>query len=222
MSTDAKNNRDFKGIWIPKEIWLSKELTVMEKLFLVEIDSLDNDFGCVKSNAAFASFFDISKGRCTQIIRSLEEKKHIKIQLERKGKQVIKRTIRVVRKLTRGGKNTKQGWLENDEGSNTLVSNTKDHTQIRDLVLALWLKFYPNHPQPIKSRWIGSSRDKKLVERIKENEQHQQLEFWEWFISGVSKLDWYGADQAANWKTLEWFLKRENFDKCLEKLNAKS
>ena len=34
--------RAFKGIWIPAEIWLSKELKIMEKLFLVEIDSLDN------------------------------------------------------------------------------------------------------------------------------------------------------------------------------------
>ena len=34
--------RDFKGVWIPKEIWLSTDLKVMEKLILVEIDSLDN------------------------------------------------------------------------------------------------------------------------------------------------------------------------------------
>jgi hypothetical protein len=36
-------NRDFKGIWIPKEIWLSKDLTLQEKVFYVEIDSLDNE-----------------------------------------------------------------------------------------------------------------------------------------------------------------------------------
>jgi len=33
-------NRDFKGVWIPKEVWINKDLTWMEKLFLVEIDSL--------------------------------------------------------------------------------------------------------------------------------------------------------------------------------------
>ena len=55
-------NRAFKGIWIPAEVWLNDGLSVMEKLFLVEIDSLDNDSGCFASNAHFAEFFDISKG----------------------------------------------------------------------------------------------------------------------------------------------------------------
>ena len=124
-------NRDFKGIWIPAEIWLSKDLTVMEKLFLVEIDSLDNNASCFASNAYFSEFFGISKGRCTQIIKSLEEKNFIKIQYEREGKQITKRVIgvvnklnRVVSKLNNPLSKTKQGYLENDEGSNTLSNNT--------------------------------------------------------------------------------------------------
>lgn len=28
------NNRDFKGVWIPKEIWLNKDLTITEKFYL--------------------------------------------------------------------------------------------------------------------------------------------------------------------------------------------
>ena len=48
--------RDFKGIWIDKSIWLNEDLTVMEKLFLVEIDSLDNERGCFASNAHFLEF----------------------------------------------------------------------------------------------------------------------------------------------------------------------
>ena len=128
-------NRDFKGVWIPKEIWLNKDLTVMEKLFLVEIDSLDNDKGCFASNAHFAEFFGITKGRCTQIIRSLEKKGLVTIKLEREGKNVSKRIIKVVRKLnTLVSKlntplsETKHPYLENDEGSNTSNSNTISNT----------------------------------------------------------------------------------------------
>ena len=33
--------RGFKGIWIPKEIWLSPDLNYVEKILLVEIDSLE-------------------------------------------------------------------------------------------------------------------------------------------------------------------------------------
>ena len=126
-------NRDFKGIWIPKEVWLNKELSVMEKLFLVEIDSLDGTKGCFASNAHFSEFFGVSKGRCTQIIKSLEAKKLIKITLNRKEKIIQSRVVRVVNKLNRvvNKLNTpseyiKQGYLENDEGSNTKDSNTKD------------------------------------------------------------------------------------------------
>ena len=42
--------RDFMGIWIPREIWLSEELSLMEKVLFVEIHSLDNEQGlfCVE------------------------------------------------------------------------------------------------------------------------------------------------------------------------------
>src|SRR5699024_12324925 len=73
-------------------------LTIMEKLFLVEIDSLDNDKGCFASNAHFAEFFGITKGRCTQIIKSLEKKGLVTIKLEREGMNESKRIIKVVRK----------------------------------------------------------------------------------------------------------------------------
>src|SRR5699024_5838821 len=103
--------------------------------FLVEIDSLDNDKGCFASNAHFAEFFGITKGRCTQIIKSLEKKGLVTIKLEREGKNVSKRIIKVVRKLnTIVSKlntplsETKHPYLENDEGSNTSNSNTISNT----------------------------------------------------------------------------------------------
>jgi hypothetical protein len=125
-------HRDFKGIWIPKIIWLNKDMSIMEKLFLVEIDSLDNENGCFASNAHFSEMFDVSKGRCTQIIKSLESKGFVKIQLIRDKKVISRRFVRVVNKLNTlvnklntPSENIKHGYLENDEGNNTLVNNTK-------------------------------------------------------------------------------------------------
>ena len=127
-------NRAFKGIWIPKEIWLNEDLTVMEKLFLVEIDSLDNEKGCYASNKYFADFFGISKGRCSQIINSLNEKQLISIEYFYEGKEVKKRTIKVVNKLNRVVnklnnpiKNIKQGYLENAKENNTSLNNTSNN-----------------------------------------------------------------------------------------------
>jgi len=114
-------NRDFKGIWIPSEIWLNKDLTLIEKCFIVEVDSLDNSEGCFASNAYFSDFFSISKSRCSQIIKSLESKKLISIKYHYEGKQITKRVIRI---LKGGIKNIKGGYLENAEDNNTSINNT--------------------------------------------------------------------------------------------------
>ena len=165
---EEKYQRDFKGVWIPKEIWLNRDLSVMEKLFLVEIDSLDNEQGCFASNKHFSDFFDISKGRCTQIIKSLEEKGLVSIKHEYKGKQIIRRTIRVVNKvnkvdnelngvvnnLNEGSEKTKQGCLENDEDNNTInnpinnpynkqTSNKLPEKDLKEDFDSIW-KEYPN------------------------------------------------------------------------------
>jgi len=96
-----KQERDFKGVWIPKEIWMNKDLTIMQKLFLVEINSLDNDSGCFAGNAHFVDMFELSKQRCSQIINSLAEKEYINITLIYNGKQIKKRIIRVSSKFDR-------------------------------------------------------------------------------------------------------------------------
>lgn len=89
-------NRDFKGIWIPAELWLSDNLTLQEKVFYVEIDSLDNEDGCYANNEYFAKFFKISKTRVSLVIKSLINKKLISSEiLKEKGN---KRTLRIVNK----------------------------------------------------------------------------------------------------------------------------
>ncbi len=69
--------RDFKGIWIPKEIWLSEDLTLQEKVFLVEISSLDGNSGCYANNTYFSNFFGISTTRVSLVIKSLTEKGYL-------------------------------------------------------------------------------------------------------------------------------------------------
>lgn len=126
--------RDFKGIWIPKEVWLNKSLKLIEKLFLVEIDSLDNEYGCYASNKYFSEFFGITKGRCSQVITKLNEKGLINIKFEREGKVIVSRIIKVVKKLNRVYnddvlpiKKNKGGYLKNDEDNNTIYNNTDNN-----------------------------------------------------------------------------------------------
>src|SRR5690625_2306262 len=125
-------NRAFKGVWIPKEIWLSKELSLQEKVFLAEIDSLDNDNGCFASNKYFADFFGLTKGRCSQIISNLEKKGYITTFYQYgENNSVEKRVIKVVNKLNTpskfskgGSKNPKDPYLENAKDNNPSINNT--------------------------------------------------------------------------------------------------
>ena len=132
----TNQSRDFKGVWIHAEYWLDPNLTMMEIMFITEIDSLDRGEGCFASNNHFADFFGVTPGRASQIVKSLEKKGYIEVTYERKGKQVVRRLIRVVRKLKgvfrklNGGiKFSKEGYLENAEGSNTVFSNTESNKE---------------------------------------------------------------------------------------------
>ena len=78
-------NRAFKGIWIPAEIWLHEDLSMQEKVFLAEIDSLDNEDGCYATNAYFAKFFGLSKDRVVVIINSLVKKGYLNSTIVYKG-----------------------------------------------------------------------------------------------------------------------------------------
>ena len=69
----TKKERDFKGIWIPKEIYFLKDISWMEKALLYEIDSLSKMKGCFASNKYFASFFNVSEHAISVSIRKLKK-----------------------------------------------------------------------------------------------------------------------------------------------------
>ena len=91
--------RDFKGVWIPKELWLLKDLSLIEKVMLVEIDSLDNEDGCYATNEYFAEFFGLSRGRVSKIINSLVKRGFVISEIKYKsGTKVIeKRVLKISR-----------------------------------------------------------------------------------------------------------------------------
>lgn len=135
--------RNFKGIWIPKEIWLSEELTLQEKIMLVEIDSFDNEErGCYASNKYFSKFFNITPGRISQIISSLVSKGYISVLYIRENQEIKERQMHinrppypeVVNKLNtylendkRGSKYSKEGYLENDKEDNITMNNISNN-----------------------------------------------------------------------------------------------
>ena len=72
-------NRDFKGVWIPKEIWLNENLTMIEKVILIEIDSLDNEEHCSAGNDYLAQFCQCSEWKVSAAIKKLQELGYIEV-----------------------------------------------------------------------------------------------------------------------------------------------
>jgi len=135
--------RNFKGIWIPKEIWLSEELTLQEKVMLVEIDSFDNEErGCYASNKYFSKFFSITPGRVSQIISSLISKGYVSAIYLRENQEIKERQLHINRPPypevvnilntylendIGGSKYSKEGYLENDKENNITINNINNN-----------------------------------------------------------------------------------------------
>jgi hypothetical protein len=94
---EIRSQRDFKGIWIPKEIWLSAELSLMEKVLFVEIHSLDNADGCYASNRYFAEFFGISDRQVSRYVAGLKEKGYVSVTVHNLNERIIRTTGRFAR-----------------------------------------------------------------------------------------------------------------------------
>jgi hypothetical protein len=125
------NDRNFKGVWIPKQIWECPTLTLQEKVFFTEIESLDNEEGCFASNGYFADFFGLSKTRVSLVIKSLIEKKYItSLIIYREGtKEILKRVLKVcyIGYITKV-KDPTQGKLKDNNTVNNTVNNTYNNT----------------------------------------------------------------------------------------------
>lgn len=100
MSNNTED-RKFKGVWIPKEIWLSKDLSMLEKVLLVEIDSLDNENHCIAGNEYFAEFCNCSTATITRAVSHLKDLGYIE-ELPYNGKY---RTLRVIKMISQTNQN---------------------------------------------------------------------------------------------------------------------
>lgn len=72
-----KEVRDFKGIWIPKNVYLDKGLSWIEKVLLLEIDSLDKGKGCYASNSYMASFLNVKEKKVANILTDLRKRGYV-------------------------------------------------------------------------------------------------------------------------------------------------
>lgn len=68
-------DRDFKGVWIPRELWLSRDLTGNEKIVLFEIDSFTSqEKPCFISDEYIGELVGVTPKAANRIVSSLVKK----------------------------------------------------------------------------------------------------------------------------------------------------
>ena len=68
----ADQQREFKGIWIPREVWLDSKLNALDKVIFAEIDSFSsNGKVCFQNNATIAEFCQCSESKVSKTVSKL-------------------------------------------------------------------------------------------------------------------------------------------------------
>ena len=116
--------RDFKGVWIDKEVWLDTRLNALEKIILVEIDSLDNEItGCYASNEYLAQFCQCSETKISTAIKKLIELDYIYLKSFDGRQRILKSRLsknerQDLNNLNADFKNVKENNISNNKVNN--------------------------------------------------------------------------------------------------------
>ena len=130
-SKNMNESRDFNGVWIPKKVWLDTRLNVLDKVILMEIDSLDQgEKGCYASNEHLAEFCQCSKTKVSTAISKLIECGYLYIQNFDGRKRELKSRVsnferQNIKKCNADIQNLKESNTYSNTNSNT-VSNKKE------------------------------------------------------------------------------------------------
>lgn len=218
--------RDFKGIWIPRNIWLDENLNWTEKLLMVEIDSLSSlDNGCFATNDYFSKFFGLSKDRISKLVSSLKNKGYVEIRMQLKAgsKQVEKRIITTKgyrqKQLEGIGENNYTPLVENNyppigennEDNNTILINTSFNNTIYNSIVEKFNSVCISLPQVSK---ITEPRKKAIKARLFElNNDIKKIEQ----VFALAEESDFLAGRNGNWQAnFDWLMKSSNFFKVLE------
>ena len=121
------NERDFKGVWIPKVVWLDNRLSALDKVILTEIDSLDQgERGCYASNQHIADFCQCSITKVSTSISKLIDLDYLYVQKYDGRQRELKSRLSKIERLTfKNNKADSQKLKESNTGNNTSTNTTR-------------------------------------------------------------------------------------------------
>ena len=173
-----ENQRQFKGIWIPKEVWLDKNLNALEKIILMEINSLDDEEnGCYASNKYLAEFCQCTEIKVSTTISKLKKLGYIKLENFNGRVRTLKVEILPLKKIKSDLKNFEQINIDNNINNNIEKENIKEKENFE--------KFYSSYPRKVGKanveKWFIKNKPNEELMKIILNslEEHKKLKQWQ-------------------------------------------
>jgi len=180
-----EKQRDFKGIWIPKDIYLAEELSWTQKILLVEIDSLDKGEGCFASNKYFGQFLHKSEGQIANAITELRKKGWL-ITRRFDGRKRYISLKAGFRKTLKQGSGKPEGRVQENLKHINIDNNTINNIYNR------FCKKFNRNPNTYK---LTTSRRNKIKTRLKEFSPNQILKA----IDNTSEDSFYSGTNDRGW-----------------------
>lgn len=148
-----EQERDFKGVWIPKAVWLDRRLSALDKMILTEIDSLaSEERGCFASNAYIADFCQCSEAKVTKSISLLIKLGYLYVASFNGRQRELK---------SRLSKNIYEAESENVSGCS--VKNTRQGS-----------KFYEAESENLRESKLDNKQDNNIFNNNSQKENKQK------------------------------------------------
>lgn len=225
-------NRGFRGVWIPAEVWLDERLTAIEKMILMEIDSLDGDNGCYASNEYLAEFCQCSKSKVSAAISKLKKLGYVRVKSFDGRKRTLESTLTVTSKQTSkinkaDSQNVEQIVLIGEKSvlESGICPKIEDEEKKAET--------YPNSVEDIEAwaRAYGDAVDlygivnPSIAESFIKKNLHENDSEMPWTIDGVPIYDWtkmwhgycQNAIDNANAKYEKMKAKADSAPRCSKK-----
>ena len=162
-------NKEFKGVWIPKEIYQDKELNPTEKLILSDISTLGEYF---KSNETIAKEVGVSIRTASRSIKKLESIGYINTKLFDGRNRVVKLT-RAVDKMTRAVDKRARQPSQIDQAAEPNWLHSIQHSIQPSIQLSkkVVLPFIEDEFSEAWTIWLDERKNKKLRKYTQRGEQ---------------------------------------------------
>ena len=151
-----EQERDFKGVWIPKAVWLDRRLSALDKMILTEIDSLaSEERGCFASNAYIADFCQCSEAKVTKSISLLIKLGYLYVASFNGRQRELKSRL-----------STPSYEAESENVQGSFVKNTRQGS-----------KFYEAESENLRDSKLESKLDNNILNNNSQKENTQKKKF---------------------------------------------